>query len=316
MTIQDSWQRIAGTTVCLVLLAAANCALAEGAGPQFELVDSSEVIARRGEVAVTQADVEHFLRDLDEQDRPTFLSSPQRVQQMLENLLLDRVVAADLLKQGYLDDPAAVAAARQAVIAHLVEVNKARIRTLPKDIDLDQIAYEHYQANRERYVEPEKLTFTQLLLRPDEDETPEQVRQQAFAIHQRILNGEEFDALILEHSEEPRVEEHGGRFEDVAPDQLVPAFVQEIAKMDTPGTISEPFSTRYGWHIVRFEGRVAARQQTFDEVREQILPTVRANLMQQQYRRHVNRLLDQAPAELDQEALDRLMGRYSVGTDD
>ncbi|MFU8878540.1 MAG: peptidylprolyl isomerase [Wenzhouxiangellaceae bacterium] len=276
------------------------------ARPGLELNEDTEIIARRGDVTVTAADLDHYLSGLEPEDRPVFLSSPERLEQMLESLLLDRVLAADLIDQGHLDDPVNVAAARQAVFALLSKTNRDRVRQVPDGVDLEQLAREQYLANPDRHIEEGTASFTQLLLRAD-DANAEEVGERATALHQRISQGEDFDDLVLAHSEEPRVEEHGGRFENVPLSQLVERFSRQVSRLESSGEISAPFRTEFGWHIVRLDGRTEARRMTFDEVRERLVGQARANVLRREYTRYVNRLLDDAPASLDQEALDRYM---------
>ncbi len=297
-----------------VLLTAFTSPIVAQAKPQFELEEHTEVIARRGEVTITAADLDHFLSDLAPEDRPVFLSSPERLEQMLEGLLLDRVLAADLLKQGYLEEPVNVAAARQVVIDHLAKTNRDRVRQVPEGVDLEQLARERYQANRDRHVEPEKVSFTQILLRTGEEIDGDTVRQRADDLHRRIVEGEDFDQLVMENSQEPRLEEHRGRFEETTLDQLVERFASRVSRLESPGEISEPFSTEYGWHIVRLDSRIPLRQKDFEEVREELVRKERASLRERMYQRHVNRLLDEAPAQLEQEAFDRFMQDY-LGTE-
>lgn len=290
--------------VGMLLWAVSAGPLVAQARPGLELHEDTEIIARRGDVTVTAADLDHYLSGLEPEDRPVFLSSPERLEQMLENLLLDRVLAADLIDQGYLDDPVNVAAARQAVLALLAKTNRDRVRRVPEGVDLEQLARERYQANPDRYMQEAGASFTQLLLRAD-DANAEEVGERATALHQRIVQGEDFDELVLAHSEEPRVQEHGGRFENVPLSQLVERFSRQISRMESPGEISAPFRTEFGWHIVRLDGRTEPRRLPFDEVREQLVRSARASVREREYTRYVNRLLDEAPASLDREALDR-----------
>jgi len=289
----------------IILWAVSSGPLFAQARPGLELNEDTEVIARRGdEVTVTAADLDHFLSGLPPEDRPVFLSSPERLEQMLESLLLDRVLAADLIDQGHLDDPVNVAAARQAVIAHLAKTNRDRVRQVPDGVDLEQLAREQYLANPDRFTQEGGASFTQILLRAD-DANADEVGERATALHQRIELGEDFDELVLAHSEEPRVEEHGGRFEDVPLSQLVERFARQVSRMESPGEISPPFRTEFGWHIVRLDGRTEPRRLPFDDVREQLVRSARAGVREREYTRYVNRLLDEAPASLDREALDR-----------
>ncbi len=63
-----------------------------------------------------------------------------------------------------------------------------------------------------------------------------------------------------------------------APGRLDPDFTKAAFAMKTPGEISEPLRTRFGYHLIRYEDRRAPRQQTFDEVKDQIMAQLRDDL--------------------------------------
>ncbi|MDQ2077591.1 peptidylprolyl isomerase [Marinimicrobium sp. ABcell2] len=73
-------------------------------------------------------------------------------------------------------------------------------------------------------------------------------------IRQRILDGEDFAALAREHSEDIGSMLQGGDLGWSNPGQMVPAFEQVMAQSE-PGDISEPFQSRFGWHILQVQER-------------------------------------------------------------
>lgn len=103
-----------------------------------------------------------------------------------------------------------------------------------------------------------------ILLKPSAIRNDEQTRQLAANLRQRALSGTDFGELARQYSEDIGSAMEGGELGWTSPGQLVPAF--QKAMDETPvGAISEPFKSRYGWHIVQVEER--RKQDVTDELR-------------------------------------------------
>ena len=84
---------------------------------------------------------------------------------------------------------------------------------------------------------------------PDEiidDETAKQQLEEALA---RIRGGEEFGEVAQLMSDDPGSANEGGEMDWAGPGTFVPEF-EEVAQSLEIGVISEPFRTRFGWHIL------------------------------------------------------------------
>lgn len=103
-----------------------------------------------------------------------------------------------------------------------------------------------------------------ILLKPSAIRTEEQTRQLAAELRQRALSGTDFGELARQYSEDIGSAMEGGELGWTSPGQLVAAF-QKAMDNTTKGAISEPFQSRYGWHIVQVEDR--RQQDVTDELR-------------------------------------------------
>lgn len=66
----------------------------------------------------------------------------------------------------------------------------------------------------------------------------------------RIENGDDFATLARSHSDDTLSAKEGGSLGWVSPGDTVAAFEQIFSTL-SPGQISEPFKTRFGWHILQ-----------------------------------------------------------------
>ncbi|WP_207063630.1 peptidylprolyl isomerase [Motiliproteus sp. SC1-56] len=103
-----------------------------------------------------------------------------------------------------------------------------------------------------RLVEQTKARH--ILISPSEIRTDAQARQLAQDLHRRLQAGEEFAALAKEFSDDVGSGSIGGDLGWILPGQMVPAFEAQLAQTAV-GELSEPFKSRFGWHILEVQDK-------------------------------------------------------------
>lgn len=78
------------------------------------------------------------------------------------------------------------------------------------------------------------------------DESP---RERLEALRQRIREGADFAELARANSDDEGSARRGGNLGWIGPGEMTPAFQRVIEGLE-PGTLSEPFRSPYGWHLV------------------------------------------------------------------
>jgi len=128
-----------------------------------------------------------------------------------------------------------------------------------------------YEANRERFIEPEKRHVAHMVRHPQKPEEEESAFEVLKEVRDRLRAGEDFLALAESCSE----------CRDSTPDlgtfprgQMVPEFERVVFSME-PGEVSPVFQTRFGLHIATVLERVPARLMAFEECRERIQEALR-----------------------------------------
>lgn len=89
--------------------------------------------------------------------------------------------------------------------------------------------------------------------------TEEQAEQKIQEIHQKLTNGESFADLAGQFSDDPGSANKGG---DLGSGRLLPEMEDLKLKL-SEGEYSEPFKTRFGWHILQVNK--VEKLQTFEE---------------------------------------------------
>jgi peptidyl-prolyl cis-trans isomerase SurA len=118
------------------------------------------------------------------------------------------------------------------------------------------------------------------------------VEQRLSGIREDVLSGDDFGAIAQALSEDPASAAENGDLGWVVPGDFVPEFAQRLEELEV-GELSEPFRTRFGWHIVEVTDR--RTYDTTDELKEQrCAETIRASKMEEQQQLWVQQIRDQA----------------------
>ena len=96
-----------------------------------------------------------------------------------------------------------------------------------------------------------------ILVQPSEIRTAEETEALIGEIHSKIVAGEDFAALAIEYSEDPSNALNGGSLGWTSGRDFVAAF-RDVLVATEVGVVSEPFETRYGWHVLEVQDRRVA----------------------------------------------------------
>jgi len=105
----------------------------------------------------------------------------------------------------------------------------------------------------ERHV-IEQTHVRHILIKTNAVVSDEDARNRLESLRRRIKAGESFEKLARANSDDSGSASQGGDLGWVNPGTMVPHF-ERVMKQLPKGDISQPFETRYGWHIVQVLGR-------------------------------------------------------------
>nr|WP_236254091.1 peptidylprolyl isomerase [Entomomonas asaccharolytica] len=100
----------------------------------------------------------------------------------------------------------------------------------------------------------DETSVRHILLKPSQIRSEEDTKKLADRLYQRIMAGEDFAQLAKSFSDDPGSAHRGGSLNWIDPNTLVPEFRNVMDGLPV-GQISQPFKSRYGWHILQVEGR-------------------------------------------------------------
>ncbi|HZE44135.1 MAG TPA: peptidylprolyl isomerase [Steroidobacteraceae bacterium] len=185
----------------------------------------------------------------------------------LPQFILDLVVK---MKPGEVSEPV-----RTPSGYHIVKLNERRSGEAP--VIINQIHVRH------------------VLMKPNELDDDETVRQKLAKLRDRIEKGESFAGIASTASEDPGSAPDGGDLGWSGPGTFVPEFDKAIADLKV-NEISEPFKTRYGWHIVQLLG-TRTYDSTDDVRRQKAFAAIRESKADEETELWLRRLRDDAFVE-------------------
>jgi peptidyl-prolyl cis-trans isomerase SurA len=148
----------------------------------------------------------------------------------------------------------------------------------------------------EAQVMVNQIHLRHILMKTNELDDDETVRQKLAKLRTRIEKGEDFSGIASTSSEDPGSAPDGGDLGWTGPNTFVPEFDKAIADLK-PNEITEPFKTRYGWHIVQMLG-TRTYDSTDDVRRQRAFAAIRESKADEETELWLRRLRDDAFVEI------------------
>jgi len=141
----------------------------------------------------------------------------------------------------------------------------------------DQQAKQYYNDNKEDFLVPAQIKASHILsLFPwmkDGSEETEEGRDETLdkikMVEDKLENGEDFEELAHQYSDDQSTAENGGDLGYVSEGQMVEEFDQALFSLDE-GETSKIVETVYGFHIIKAFDRKEEYYQDFEEVKDNI----------------------------------------------
>jgi len=156
---------------------------------------------------------------------------------------------------------------RNLTIRNFIE---KQIQPLAKPVT-DKDVSDYYEANKDKYVEPEQARARHILVKVSPDAKDEQkaaAKEKIQGILEKAKNGGDFAELAKENSDCPSSQQ-GGDLGFFTRGQMVKSFEDATFALQ-PGGISDIVETEFGYHIIKLEEKKPGKQLTLEEVKSKI----------------------------------------------
>ena len=251
------WRIRCAAAACLVLLPA--CSEAPAPPPDRALrVDAAVAATVNGTpIYLTDVELEAAAQGLIEPGEPFARGHPD-YQPVLDQLIDQRLMAQEAEARDLDERPPArrrLQAARERVLGNILvedlvasNVTDATIRSMYEE----QVALQQVD---------DEVSIRHIVT---------ETREDAETARTRILEGEAFTTVAFEMSIDTETRVDGGALGFVSPNRLGEPFASAIANTRT-GSLSEPFQSDEGWHILHVDERRTPPPKTLEEMRPEIV---------------------------------------------
>lgn len=137
-----------------------------------------------------------------------------------------------------------------------------------------------------RIKQPETTDFwvISISLAPDADDNDKAgALAKVTVARERIEAGEDFDVVARDVSDDPRVAESGGLLTGLTRQVLIPE-IAAVAFDGEAGTLSDPISSSFGWHLVRPKSVTPAGDIPLSDITETLRDSMLIQCKQTKYR--------------------------------
>ena len=301
--------------VGIALVACAGSAAAASVATSAPALGASppDVFAKSHWMELTRADYDAALAKLPENLRWDFATSPKRIQDLLNGLLLNKTLAAQARAHGLGADPfskdSAADPERALANAELKRIDDASGAAFDaKKVEYEARAREQYVIDRDKYRRPEQVRFSDIAV-AIKNRGDAAAHQRVEEARQRLLAGADFATVAREYSDDPKAKANGGAMPLVSAKQLAPDFAKGVFALTKIGEISAPIKGPAAWHVVRLDERKPTRIQSFEEVRDAIMKDLRDRYIAQQRELRIQAIYRDPDLQINQPAIDALVNR-------
>jgi len=267
-------------------------------------LSQDQVLVESKQTRVTSLDFEAELMRIPLEHRAEVLASKARIAKLLENLLINKTLAAQARSAGIDREPLI---SKQIELASDKLLAQEQINRVTKAVTIpnfDARARELYQIDIEKYTLPAKVHASHILV-DAKSRTPEEAFQRIRQVREQALGGKKFEELALEYSDDPSAKGNKGDLGFFEEGKMVKPFSDAAFAISSPGEISEPVKTIFGFHIIQLHEKQPKQVRSFEVVKEKIIQGEREKYLNEFRTSLFGGILTDPSLKLNEEAVNR-----------
>lgn len=278
-------------------------------------LSAEQVLIESEQVRITTLDFEADLMRIPPEHRSEVLASKSRIAKLLENILINKTLAAQARDAGIDREPVM---SNQMAMATDKLLAQEQINRITKEIklpDFDARARELYKVNIEKYTVPTKVHVSHILV-DTKSRTPEEAQKRIKQVREQAVGGKKFEELALEYSDDPSAKGNKGDLGFFEKGKMVKPFSDAAFAISTPGDISEPVKTVFGFHIILLHEKTPKQVRSYEEVKEEIIQVEREKYLNEYRSTLIGKILTDPSLKLNEEAVNRFWTNPDVDLGD
>jgi peptidyl-prolyl cis-trans isomerase C len=267
--------------------------------------------------SITKQDFDNEMLKLPAELRPGFVNNPRRIDDLLQRMATQRMLAGQARALKIDQDPEVAARLAMEVERYLAQVRIAKYEAeAAAEFDARRVQWEArareiYLADRKKFELPEQVSASHILF-DLKKHSSDDGKKLALAAHERVRAGADFNVVAKEVSEDPTAPLNAGKLDFFTRSEMDPAFTEAAFALRQVGDVSIPVLSQFGWHLIRLDGRKPAGQRSFDEVKESIVGELRQKYVNDKRDALLAALRGDPQLKYNREAIDALAIRPDV----
>jgi len=229
------------------------------------------ILGKAGDHVVRKSDIDRMLSYYAEETRNQLRENPAEKETLVKRMLQIKIVA-DVAKKEKFDQRPQIKK-QLAYVADDFLSREYLAKVVMQDVTISEADLkEYYTQNKERLGVPEQVRARHILFKVDpasSEAEKNKAQARAEAVLKRVQAGEDFATLAAAQSDDESTRAKGGDLGYFAPGRMVPNF-EDVAFYTDPGKISDVVETKYGYHIIKVEDHIEARERSLEEMKDYI----------------------------------------------
>ena len=249
----------------------------------------SKIVAIVEGEKITMAMLDAKIDELPEYYR---VAATQHKKEVLNDLIIEKLLY-DAAKKRKLDKDEDVqklidVALKKILIARLLDIETQDVKPVS-----DEETELYYRQNKERFLVPEKVRASHILLSSKEE---------ANKVKTELNGGADFAELAKKYSTD-LTKDRGGDLGFFQKGQMIPEFEKVCFELK-PGEISDIVETRFGYHLIKLTEKSPEQYMRLDEVRDKVKSVLIEQSKQELFKDYVEALKGKARIDIKEDVFD------------
>lgn len=229
------------------------------------------IVGKAGEFVLREADLERLISYQPPEIQQS-LAEPARRDAFVRQILVAKAAAARAKKDAFDRKPEIKEQLSYLVDNYLAQEYVRKV-VLANIAVPEEDMRSYYKEHQEEFLLPQEATARHIFFQLPDDPSPEVKKQVREKVEQALLKleqGEDFERLAREISEDADTAAKGGSLGVISPGKTNSKEFEDALFALKKGETSSVVETPFGFHIIKVEDRKEQRTATFEEARAYI----------------------------------------------
>jgi peptidyl-prolyl cis-trans isomerase C len=286
--------------ICIFSLLFINVSLA---------AEDDPVLAQTGEIVFRQSDLDKLLSFSPPYIMEQLKQNPERKIMLIKRIMHQKILADMARKEGF-DQEAEVKEQMKYLIDDFLSKEYMLHAAVETVTVTDEEIEAYYTLNKKEFTDPEQVKARHILIKVPfgaSEEAKNKAMKKAGDILWWLKDGEKFETLAEQYSEDPATKKTGGELGYFPRGRMAKPFEKAAFSMK-PGEISQVVETDFGYHIIQVEDRKEAVVMPFEEVKDLIGKKMKDSRVSKAVEEFVKNAAEEAGLEIFEDRIKGVKG--------